>query len=229
MIAGAPLLAAAAACGLLPSEALELRQREIHIADIVSLDCIAPSERRSVGALIIAVPPNDRRSAFVTRAALADLARRRVPALSDLGVGDGGEIVTLRGVARREAVDDLVCYVAAHVIEAGEALDRASLVSAPCSADRGRASLRYERLHGTVRAAERLAAGDYLGRVIAPREAFPDAEDALTLTVAAGPVRVERDVVAVQPSLGEAIFVRDQGGLIFRAPTASLQPREAAP
>jgi|CXWL01.1.fsa_nt_gi hypothetical protein len=231
MLTGAPFLAAVA-CGLMPSETIELTAREVRVANIVSLECIAPSERRDIGALVVAVLPSGARSTPVTRAALAGLARRRVPALASLVVEDGNRSVTLhRSVAAQtdDTASDPACYAAAHVVEAGEPLTGANLVAAPCRDSPADVELHYDRLHGVLRATQPLASSDYIGRVMAPPVPFPDTEDALTLSAAVGPVRVERDVVAVQPSLGEAIFVRDNDGAIFRAPMASLRRTEPAP
>lgn len=228
MLSSAALILASAACGLLPATEVELSGREIRIADIVSLDCITPSERSGVGELVVAVLPDGRRSRSLARATLADLVRRRAPSLNDLAVEGGGDTIVLRTTPQAARTDQRACRAATRTIEPGEALTVANIIPAPCDAPTS-AALRYDRLHGVVRAAQTLPAGERLGPIAAPPNPFPDADDALLLSVSIGAVSIEREVVAAQPSLGEAIFVRDKDGLLFTAPTRSLHPAEAAP
>ncbi len=228
-MAGAPTILVAAACGFLPLEAVELGRREVRVADLVSLDCIEAVERPRVGALVVATLPGDGRPATLSRAAVADLVRRRVPALANLSTETMGQSVSFRSSAQTAAPRTPICYAAAHAIETDEPLTRADVVAAACILNSERANLRYDRLHGAVRASEHLIAGEYLGPLAALPGVFPDADDALILSAAIGPVRIERDVVAVQPSLGEAIFVRDRDGDVFRAEVASLRAAQAVP
>lgn len=228
MLSSAALILASAVCGLLPATEVELSGREIRIADIVSLDCIPPSERSGVGELVVAVLPDGRRSRSLARATLADLVRRRAPSLNDLAVEGSGDTMVLRAPPPTARADQRACRAAAHAIEPGEALTVANIIPAPCGAPTS-AALRYDRLHGVVRAAQPLPAGARLGPIAAPPNPFPDAEDALLLSVSIGAARIEREVVAAQPSLGEAVFVRDEDGRVFSAPTRSLHLAETAP
>jgi hypothetical protein len=86
--------------------------------------------------------------------------------------------------------------------------------------------MRYQRLHGVLRAAADIPQGSYLGRLALP-EAYPDAGEERQFTVAIGPVRVQRRVELMQPApAGAAAFVRDETGEVFAAPLDLLLPSD---
>ena len=72
-----------------------------------------------------------------------------------------------------------------------------------------------------ARAGTDLAAGTYLGRISAPPGVAVDKGAKLTLVATAGPVRVSREVVALQAGRpGGRLFVRDAEGNVTSAPLA---------
>ena len=126
--------------------------------------------------------------------------------------------------------DSESCFVAARALRAGQIVSRQSLSPAPCEPGARSALIRYDRIHRVVRATSDLAEGEYLGRLDVTYGLASDAGDALVLVVAIGPVRIERQVWAMQPAHdGAALFVRDSDGNIFRAPIEADAAAETAP
>jgi hypothetical protein len=215
MAGGASFLIAGAACALTNAQSVDLPGAEVRVSDVVSLECVTPSHRRGIGELAIA---SANRDSEVTRLALAALVRRRVPALGvNLG-GDPAATIRLRA-PHRAPVGAFECYSARRAISAGEAISADDVERAPCSADVSvRAPVRYEAMHGLMRAAEDIAAGQLLGRMMGPPHPITETGRQMTLTIAIGPVTIERSVETVQPSRGGAIFVRNEDGHVFSAP-----------
>lgn len=95
---------------------------------------------------------------------------------------------------------------------------------APCN-DVGDAAFRFDRDHHVPRAARDIRVGetvrpwaDASGDRIQPG-------DALTFRVDAGPVRIVRQVIALQAARpGQRLFVKDSDGQIFSAPYESVAP-----
>lgn len=113
------------------------------------------------------------------------------------------------------------CFAAARDVPAGAALAAADLAPVDCRADAPPAPLRYDRAGGVPVSAAAIAAGTYLGHVVPLAEGRVAKGETLTLRSTAGPVTIERTVVAMQPGRsGRRVFVRDSEGRIFAAPLA---------
>ncbi len=211
------LIVSTAACVLTDAPVIEARaDGVITIADATSLECVAHRRRDEIGALVIA--RLDVSGASLTREALANLIRRRVPALTvSLGGAPTGAIAISR--ERRGARGTALCATALAPIAAGEALTALNMITAPCPASApASASVRYDRNNRIARASAPIAAGDELGRFMTPAAPLT-VEDGqpLTLLVQMGPALIERSVEALQPSTGGAVFVRDADGAVFSA------------
>ncbi|MBO9714791.1 flagella basal body P-ring formation protein FlgA [Sphingomonas sp.] len=108
------------------------------------------------------------------------------------------------------------CFIAAHDVAEGETLSGEALVPAACRKAEGRAPVRYDRGSAAAVATRALRQGDYLGRVALPVEGGVRKGEALTLRSSAGPVTIERQVVALQAGRpGGRLFVRDGSGQVF--------------
>jgi hypothetical protein len=211
-------IVAGATCAITDEHTVELGAAQVELADVASLDCIASSYRDQTGRMQIASLSGERE---ITRAALAALIRRRVPALSAVDPGGNpNALLRLRPPRAEPAPASINCYIARRALGAGEAITAADVEPAPCGAEAPSRRVRYERRDGVVRAAAGIAAGDQLGRMTAPAASITEAGEPLTLSVAVGPVVIERSVEAVQTSTGGAIFVRDPDGHVFSAPLA---------
>jgi len=168
--------------------------------------------------LVIARLPAGGRRTTLTHAALASLVHRRAPQLAHFDIGDADATVALTHSATTNSDSGAACYTAARDLPSGRALSREDLRPAACTHDPS-ASLAYDATNGVLRSAQAIAAGAYLGRVAVLPAAFVDTGDELSLVVAVGPVQIERTVTALQPaSSGDAVFVRDGDGHVFRAP-----------
>ena len=211
---GSTLLIAGAVCALTNAQSVDLSGADLRVSDVMSLECVASSHRREIGELAIA---SANRESEVTRLALAALVRRRVPALAELELSDDSAATVRVRPPRRAPALAFECYGARRAIGADEAISTDDVERAPCS-PRARAPVRYEPMHGLMRATEDIAAGELLGRMMAPPPPITEAGREMTLRIAIGPVMIERSVETVQPSRGGAIFVRDQDGHVFSAP-----------
>ncbi|MES2442132.1 MAG: hypothetical protein V4574_04825 [Pseudomonadota bacterium] len=113
------------------------------------------------------------------------------------------------------------CFAAARDVPAGAPLAAADLTAVACRDDAARAPLRYDRAGGVPVTAAAIAQGTYLGHVVALAEGRVAKGESLTLRSTAGPVTIERAVVAMQPGRsGGRVFVRDAEGKVFAAPLA---------
>jgi flagella basal body P-ring formation protein FlgA len=211
---------ATAAVGLVPAGEVALQDRQIRLGDVADLSGLAPELRRRLAPRVVAVLPLGRSRTTLAPEALAALVRRAVPGL-DLRMPKGVTSFTFR-LAQPPAAASAAqpCAALTRSLPSGAALSPDDIVPVACIAALP-PRLRFDRLNGVVRADEDLASGAYLGRVSPARAAAVDAGDKLTLVASAGPVRVAREVVALQPGrAGGRVFVRDAEGNVTSAPLA---------
>jgi hypothetical protein len=218
------MLAAAGASavpGPKPRDEVALPGREIRLGDVADLDRLEPGLRKRLAPRVLAALPPGRNSATITRAALAGLVRRAVPGL-ELRLATGPAEVTFRRAQSLAAAPARRgCGELVRDLPAGSALADADILAVPCAAAAAPSPLRFDRTHRVVRADRDLAAGTYLGRVSQAPASAVEAGDKLSLVAMAGPVRVARDVVALQPGrAGGRVFVRDSEGNVTSAPLA---------
>lgn len=217
------LLAAAGASatvGLVPAAEVALTDRRIRLGDVVDLSRLAPAERRRLAPRVIASVPAGRSRVVLTREALRGLVRRSVPGLALRTEADGTSL-TFKVAEALEGRPPSACAELARPVAAGAAVSRDDLVPAPCRASAASAQLRFDRADRIVRASGQLAAGDYLGRISVGSAPAVDKGDKLSLVASSGPVRVSREVVALQPGrAGGRLFVRDSEGNVTSAPLA---------
>lgn len=113
------------------------------------------------------------------------------------------------------------CVELARPLAAGAVLAHRDVVAVACDKKAEAAGLRFDRRERVVRADRDLPAGTYLGRVSLPAAVAVDKGDKLTLISTAGPVRITREVVALQVGRpGGKIFVRDAEGNVTSVPLA---------
>jgi hypothetical protein len=208
--------AASAASAPRPLETIEVDRAEIRLGDLAAIDGFAALSASPDRARAVAALPSGRSRFVTTRAALAELVRRRFGPIMPAVTGGEGQVLIRRAVMDR---GESVCFAAAGPLAAGAVVARADLAPAPCEAERRAADLRFDRTDGSVRAARPIEAGTYLGRVALPAQADVASGDELTLVSAVGPVRISRPVVALQPGArGRRLFVRDRDGAVFAVP-----------
>lgn len=111
------------------------------------------------------------------------------------------------------------CFATIVAVEAGQSLDRASVVATDCTEPDPSHLLHYDPVSGRVVARQSLAAQTPLGHVWLPDIRTVRRGDVAYIHVSVGPIQLTRTVVALQDaSVGESFFVQDASGEIFRAP-----------
>jgi flagella basal body P-ring formation protein FlgA len=213
------LLAAGAmvTVGLTPASEVTLPGRQIRLGDVADLSAFALSERSRLAPLVLAAVPAGRSRITLSRAAVGALVRRGVPGL---GVRSQAEAESLTFLVPTQAAQRARggCSELARPLAAGSPVSVADLVPVDCR-DEAASGLRFDRLNGVARAESGLAAGAYLGRIAAAPAVAVDKGAKLTLVATAGPVRVTREVVALQAGRsGGKVFVRDAEGHVTSAP-----------
>lgn len=204
--------AGSAVLQLVPAAEVEVEDRVVRLADVIRLDALDPEARARLGPRIVALLPAGRTGATLSRRALADLVRRGAGVA--VAAGDGEEI-TLR--LRRHAPGES-CFALARPIPRGVALAAGDVAPTACRSGDRAARVRLDRAGGTVRAAEDLAEGAYLGPLTLPRPPAVRPGETVTLSSIAGPVRIDRSATALQPGrAGGRIFVRTEDGAVLAA------------
>jgi hypothetical protein len=216
------LLAAAGATvsvGLTPAAEVVLADRQIRLGDVADLSALAPAQRIRLAPRVLAVIPAGRTGIILSREALGALVRRSVPGLA-VGSQDETSPLTFRVAAGNPERRPSGCAELARPLAAGAPLSAADLVAADCR-ESAPSAVRFDRLDRVARAERDLAAGTYLGRISAAPAVAVDKGAKLTLVATAGPVRVSREVVALQAGRpGGKVFVRDSEGNVTSAPLA---------
>lgn len=216
------LLAAAGASvtvGLVPASEVTLQSRQIRLGDVADLSALEPSVRSRLAPRVLAAIPAGRSGITLSREALRALVRRSVPGLGVRVEADDSPLA-FRVTASAHQRPRAGCAELARPLAAGAPLTDQDLVPVACE-KASTPALRFDRLDRVARADSDLAAGTYLGRVSATAAVAVDKGDKLTLVSSAGPVRVTREVVALQPGrAGGKLFVRDSEGNVTSAPLA---------
>lgn len=212
-LAGAPVAVTT------PHAEVELRGREIRLGDAAGLGGLAADARAQLAGRVLAKMPVGRSSMTVARAGLAGLIRRNVPGLSVMD-GGGSPSITFYlpqplGEAGRSSTG---CVRLTRSLAAEEPIGRDDLVAVPCGDAQPSGLVRLDPRNGVARAMSSLEQGAYLGRLTVPPAPAVDAGKRLTLVANVGPVRVEREVVALQAGReGKRLFVRDEEGQVSSA------------
>ncbi|HEX8223864.1 MAG TPA: flagella basal body P-ring formation protein FlgA [Allosphingosinicella sp.] len=220
------LLAAAGASatvGLVPAAEVALTSRHIRLADVADLSALEPAARSRLAPRVIAIVPVGRSGITLSREAVRTLVRRSVPGLTVRAETSDAPLafrVTASGDERPRAD----CAELARPLAAGAALSARDLVPVACDDKAAAAELRFDRLDRVARADRDLPAGTYLGRISPPSAVAVDKGDKLTMVSTSGPVRVTREVVALQAGrAGGRLFVRDNEGNVTSAPLAAQE------
>jgi len=220
-----PFLLAAAdssvTAGLTPASEVALAGRQIRLGDVADLSGLPPAAQRRLAPRVIAAVPAGRSRIALTRQALRGLVRRSVPGLTlRAGANEAPLIFTVGEPAQDRLAG--TCAEVTRPLAAGAAVSDEDLVPVPCYGAAAPAELRFNRLNRVLRTSGPLAAGTYLGRISVGAAPDVDKGDKLSLVVTAGPVRVSRAVVAMQPGrAGGRLFVRDSEGNVTSVPVAA--------
>lgn len=206
---------------MMDAEVVRVGDGAVRLGEIVQLD---PAHRQRLGSIVIARLPAGLRQAQLSRADLQMLARRAVPGLTFAGITHG--FVTIRWDAPAEAKAKR-CFEAIAPVAAGAFIAIGDAAAVPCDREGETAALRHDRETGAAVAVQSVAPGDYLGEVRLGQRAVVRRGDKLTLKSRAGPVVVERPVVALQSGkpTDRRIFVETSEGEILATDLATENVR----
>jgi hypothetical protein len=122
------------------------------------------------------------------------------------------------------AAQDEGCLVAISAQAKDSWFDSTAFDAVPCGSAHLTPAFRYDRFGGAPRLSRPVAAGEVVRSVVSAGAIRPGTP--LHLTVAAGTIRIQRDVWAVQAArTGQALFVRTRDGDVFAVPFTSVSPR----
>ena len=201
------------------AHSMHLAERTIRVRDLARL---SPDEERRFGALPVAWMPDGRSTLDLNAERRAALLRRRVPGHPFPLLVEG----PARFVAPPAATmgrTGRACFALRHNLAAGGYVTEDTVSVVPCQPTVPVSlSLRFDPAVGATRADAPLDAGVYLGPLALRHGGIVEQGSSLTLAIAAGPVRIERHVGAMQPARsGRSLFVRTAEGAILAAPLAT--------
>lgn len=195
----------------------------IRIRDVAILDVTAFS-KASIGDIVIARIPANRSSVTLQKSQIASLIRRVLPIVAIRGA-QAGSIRFEVASASAKTGETRDCAELLVSRESGEVLSSNDVKSAVCPAHPVLRSVRYDGDIQSHVAARPLASGAIIPMVRFEPPASVHKGDRLTLISAAGPVRIDRPVTALQAAhLGDhRIFVRTDEGEVFSVRTELQQ------
>lgn len=201
-----------------------LEDRNIRVSDLARLDA---NEAKTIGHMVVTFVPTRRQTIELSATQQATLLRRRLPGYELRLLLEGSAVFAAPAAetANKDGRAGRACFALWQNLTAGSYLTRETLQPADCdNTSRAQLSLRYDPEAGASVTSRDLPAGTYLGPISPPPAHFAKAGDDMTLKVTVGPVVIERQTVALQPSgVGHAIFVRTRDGQIVAAPFENLK------
>lgn len=202
----------------------------VTLADVADVAALPPDLAARARTLpIAAFAPTAQRLTISARRA-AERARAQLPALAPwlTDASAAHTIVVTRTLpVAAPALLARTCVRIAAALPAGARPAAEELSAAPCSAEPG-SVFAYEPVSRIVMTTRALEKGEIVYAPPADLVARVQAGEALRLAIDIGPVRVERDVIAVRAApAGAPVFVV-AGGDVFAAPAPALEP-EATP
>ncbi len=138
----------------------------------------------------------------------------------------GGETVTNPELnSHFTHTPEITCLETKVSVASGQAVSRGNLDRVVCDGDRDRPAVHFDPSTGRFIALRDLPARTYIGALTPSVGAGFQPDQALIYEVELGPIRVERQVWAMQAqTAGPDIFVRDPQGNVFSAPVNNLKP-----
>jgi len=204
------LSGAALAVILAPAAQLHVHGRDVRLSDVGSI-----VGQATVADPVIARIPAGRDRVALTRTQIAGLIRRAVPGAEVSGRGSA----TLTIAADLSSRQAGACFELVAPKAAGDLITRDAAEQTDCRRNQSPAPVSFDRETGGARASGELLAGTYLGKIRLVSTPAVRRGDKVLIGATAGPVLVQRTVVALQDAArpGERLFVRDGDGAVFAA------------
>lgn len=202
-------------------DSVTVSSNHLRIADVADLTDLDETSRKFISNKVIASQSGNEKDIYLKRSSIAELIRKRVPGLSPIVPEGSSDEIRIKFIPQtNEYVEGgAKCYVFNREVSAGQAITKEDLQLNQCDKTRTLASMRYDKVTGVLRAVVPISVQSYAGQISVPDSAFVDVGDEIVVSVVIGPVRIEKDVWALQPANeAEFIFVRDKNGQIMRVP-----------
>ncbi len=232
MMIGAVILAAAVlsapppAHGIgVPSTDVIVTRPMVRLGDVLDLSALPLDVRtRTENIVLVRLRPGQTRVGFSTRR-LYERSRALAPALGPwLPPGDDTAVVVRRAAAESTA-PAVACMEVTRPVNRGQALPVDALEPTPCGQEVAPAAFRYDGEARLLRASRALEAGKVVAAPSSLGRPAISPGDRLTLVAVVGPVRIERQVEALQAAdRGDDVFVRAEGGAVFSARVGDVAP-----
>lgn len=171
-----------------------------------------PSATGALRKRIIASVPVGRMVIVLSRVAIGNLARRTVPGVTITGSRSGRVTFAIRSIAM--TARPAGCAATITSVPSGVVIERAMVAPATCTAAPA-ARVSFDRGLALSRSVTTLPTGTYLGRLRARGDYGMHAGEMAQVVSTIGPIRIVRDVTAMQASRGRRVFVRDADGQVF--------------
>jgi hypothetical protein len=219
----AALLSAASTCAVTTEDQLAFDAPVVRLADVVTLDCVEDGVRDRVGARPL-LDLSERSEIRLSRAAIASLARRRVPMLR-FDQHQQGDVRLHFNDQRPADAAPASCLRVLSPLDANTILASDMVAPAACDDVMADAPIVRDAASGFARTRARLEADAIVPHTLLAPAPRTRKGDHLTLVIAAGPVTITRPVEALQDaSPGERLFVRDADGEILSMPLGETAP-----
>lgn len=211
------IFAAGLVATLIDASAVHVPRRDIRVGDVAAV--VGP-RAEAVRSVVIARLPEGT-ALQVARADLARLIKRAVPGIEI--DGDTSGALSLGSTAPSREIPIRQCFEAQATIAVGEPILDEDVRAVACDPARAAAAVVRDANRGMATAAAAIKAGDYLGQLLVSEPPIVQRGDTLTLVSSVGPVRITRDVTALQavPPGQHRLFVRTKDGSVFAAPIAA--------
>ncbi len=214
-----------------PQGEVLVRARDVELGMVMDLSHLPAALRKRAARLPVIVLRGSRDRATVSDRRIIERARAQMPVLASWFPRADNRATTVRleysrahGEAQKPVPTD-GCSRAIAEIRSGDIPVAEDFARAACIDVANDHPLRYDRTMGAARALRVIQAGETLAAVPLSMLARVCPGQRLFVSTASGPVRVNREVQAIQASAsGRPLFVRSGDGEIFSVPSPEIEP-----
>jgi hypothetical protein len=208
-----------------PRVTVLLRADEVRLADVADLSSLPDALRQRAAPLVLGRFRQGRAAQSISVSALFARARTLMPELSLWLPPEGKGRVSLQRDTSEQGDKMLPCFKAETALAAGVPVSARNFRADRCNAPLPASAFRYDRARQAVLTTRALLPGEPVRRFTDAQDASVNPGDQMILTVGIGPVRVQRQVEALQHArAGQKLFVKTQDGEIMAIPLSERLP-----